>query len=268
VRHPRTLLDSLRRAASRQRSIASLEELPWRSRLSLALLDLTRNVRGSKRLVDLGPVVVEFGADSFDIDWYVFRSIFLREDYRTDYRGSSVLDIGAHKGYLGAYALVQGARQVLSIEPESDNFASLARSAGSLRDDTQTWRTLHAAVSDSEGEGRLFVGDQSWNHTLVPGLVDSDTTEAVALMGVASLLERACATDASRVVVKIDAEGAETPIVLGADAEAWSVVDQVFVEVHDDTGADWEAALEHLRSAGLQPEQLKDDLVLFTKSRP
>ena len=50
----------------------------------------------------------------------------------TDYAGAVVLDLGAHKGYFGAYALARGARLVISFEPETANLELLERGAETL----------------------------------------------------------------------------------------------------------------------------------------
>ena len=57
-----------------------------------------------------------------------------RRAYAGDYRGAFVVDVGAHKGYYGAYALAHGARWVVSYEPETANFALLERAASDVRE--------------------------------------------------------------------------------------------------------------------------------------
>jgi len=70
----------------------------------------------------------------YPIDWETLKWVLVDEAYPTDYAGAVVLDIGAHKGYFGAFALERGARTVISFEPESRNFELLERCAASYRE--------------------------------------------------------------------------------------------------------------------------------------
>jgi hypothetical protein len=54
-----------------------------------------------------------------------------------------------------------------------------------------------------------------------------------------------------RVIVKIDAEGAECEIILETPGEVWRAVDEVFVEVHDFARCTSADLAQHLGSAGL-----------------
>ena len=95
--------------------------LPFRGRFSrtevLRLPTRSPSARGT----------LYFGRRSFPVDRIAYFGIFLEGWYRTDYRDAVVLDIGAHKGYYGAFALLEGAREVHSFEPEPTNFGLLER---------------------------------------------------------------------------------------------------------------------------------------------
>ena len=65
---------------------------------------------------------------------------------------------------------------------------------------------------------------------------------------VASAAERPAGT---RLVVKIDAEGAECEIVLETSVESWHDVDEVFLEFHDFAPCSRGAIIDHLERAGL-----------------
>ena len=67
--------------------------------------------------------------------------IVVDEAYETDYEGTIVLDIGAHKGYYAAYAVQHGARRVVAYEPESANLEALERTAAAYRDDA-AWTSV------------------------------------------------------------------------------------------------------------------------------
>ncbi len=166
-----------------------------------------------------------------------------------------VLDIGAHKGYVGAYAIAHGARATVSYEPESANLAVLKRTAAGYRARGALW-TIHAAAVDAApGRTDLHVMDGSWGHALDPPAhfaeheVGIERVEVVALeqaiAGAAALPAR------DRLVVKINIEGAECSAILGTSPGAWGDVAEVFVETHPwaSCGADELAA--QLERAGL-----------------
>ena len=76
---------------------------------------------------------------------------------------------GAHKGYYGAYALLRGARAVVSYEPESANFALLERLGVELSGSRRRMATRDGARSAPQrGEADLHVMGASWGHALHP----------------------------------------------------------------------------------------------------
>lgn len=53
------------------------------------------------------------------VDFQVLAQVFLDEVYgELKFQDRIVIDVGAHKGYFAAYALMSGAKAVLSYEPE------------------------------------------------------------------------------------------------------------------------------------------------------
>ena len=57
----------------------------------------------------LGNWTIYLSRDDYEIDWASLAFVAVDEAYAGDYGGATVVDIGAHKGYYGAYALAQGA---------------------------------------------------------------------------------------------------------------------------------------------------------------
>src|SRR5690242_9500405 len=82
--------------------------IPRAGRLAILVAYATRRLRrGSIRVPVSDGVAVYVGRRSIDSDWELFRGMFLprKAAHKADYRGATVLDIGAHKGYFGAHAL-------------------------------------------------------------------------------------------------------------------------------------------------------------------
>lgn len=212
------------------------------SRIALMRLPRLRNL-GHACEVPLNDGSVRFES-RFDVR--TFDEVFLDGIYETDYRDALVIDIGAHKGYYTAFALLRGAARVEAFEPAPENVASLlavARSLGRC--------TVHeAAVGSRDEEATLNVSAESWGHSLMP--IDSTTSVRVRMLSLANVL--ADLGTQTRVIMKIDAEGAECEIALRTPPEAWSEVDEVFIEFH--------------RFAPCTEDQLRAHLALADLVRP
>ena len=189
--------------------------------------------RGRTLHLGAGHVFISGGADR--TDRAVIREVFELGLYLTAYRDAIVVDIGAHKGYFGAYALLKGARRVVSYEPASQNFSRLEQSAASFRGSGRRWDVHRAAVTADGRPVELRLSPESWAHRIVPaaGAVASraEAIDSVAFADViASVREE---TPSGRLIVKVDAEGSECEIVLQTPESVWSLVDELFVETHE-----------------------------------
>jgi FkbM family methyltransferase len=193
-----------------------------------------------------------FGRDSFAVDRVAYFGIFLYGWYQADYRGAVVVDVGGHKGYFGAYAMLEGALEVRSYEPEAANFAALEKAADSFG---ERWIVANTAVGAEPGETLLHVNAESAGHSIVHEQPNGPRP-TIGAQTVAVLAMRDVLADARRVgprvIVKIDAEGAECDIVLRTPVEAWRDVDHVFLEVHDFAPCSADAIVAHLEQAGLE----------------
>jgi len=193
-----------------------------------------------------------FGRESFSVDRIAYFGVFLEGWYRTDYRGAVVVDVGGHKGYFSAYALLEGASEARSYEPESRNFAALELSAASFR---MPWLIHRAAVGSTHGAAELHVSAESAGHSVVHEEHEGERrvlrSERVPMVSMQDVLEEAAARG-GRLIVKVDAEGSECDIVLGTPIDVWRKVDHVFLEVHNFAPCTSEDIAEHLVSAGLR----------------
>jgi FkbM family methyltransferase len=205
--------------------------------------------------------------DDYPVDWETLKMIVVDGHYDLDYSGAVVLDIGAHKGYFGAYALERGARVVISFEPESANVRLLEQCAAPYLTRGVDWRLRSVAVSAAAGEAELHVMAASWGHSLGPPEewaeyeVGSERVQVVAMSDVLAEATELAGPE-SPLVVKINAEGAECPMVIGTPPAAWERVTGVLVSTHPwaECGATELAA--HLASAGLERAPSRADHVL------
>ena len=122
--------------------------LPLSTRLDLLAAD-TRRRWAARELygVRYGAGRVYLSHADYDVDRASFAFAVTEATYATAYAGAVALDVGAHKGYFGAYAVAHGASSVVAYEPESANLVVLERTATSYRDGVE-W-TVHPAAVDA-----------------------------------------------------------------------------------------------------------------------
>ena len=100
--------------------------VPLGTRPGLLRLALRRRVRPAPvYFLRVGPAQVPVSHADYGVDWETMRTIVVDAAYEAEYRDAVVVDVGAHKGAFGAYALEQGARAVISYEPEETNYGYL-----------------------------------------------------------------------------------------------------------------------------------------------
>jgi FkbM family methyltransferase len=212
--------------------------VPVRGRLDLLGAEVRRRLRRKDFYpVRYGPGTVFLSDGDYAIDWESLKFVVADHAYRTDYTDAVVLDVGAHKGYYGAYALAHGARTVISFEPETENVELLERAAAAYRRRGADWRVRASAVGAERGDGELHVMGASWGHALHPPESFSRYEvgrQQVPVEAMADVLAEAreLTASSSRLVVKVNTEGEECTIVLGTPAAEWERVSELFVETH------------------------------------
>jgi len=188
-------------------------------------------------------------------DFQVLAQVFLDEVYgKLEFQDRIVIDVGAHKGYFAAYALISGAKAVLSYEPEVVNFSCLARFAGSAKLHGQAIQISQAAVSDTDGEVALYLSPESWAHSILQGQgLSPKNSLRVRSYSLASILRKAEKEFLGReLILKIDAEGVECPLLLNTPAECFAAVKEVVFEYHVFSGCDLRIILDRLQSLGFE----------------
>jgi FkbM family methyltransferase len=242
--------------------------LPVRTRGGLLAAETRRRLRPrtTYRLPYAGGSLF-LSHDDYEIDWETLKNALVDEPYLTDYRGALVLDIGAHKGYFGAYALARGAQAVVSYEPEDANAALLERSAATF---DGRWDVVRAAVSAQAGEAELHVMRASWGHALHPpdAWAEYETgLERVPVLAMGDLLREAAPRE-ERLVVKINTEGEECLTVLGTPADVWEAVDELLVETHPWAVCRADQLAAHLEPSGLTRIESRHERMLQLRREP
>jgi FkbM family methyltransferase len=142
--------------------------------------------------------------------------------------GMVFIDIGANKGdfSLLAQQLVGDGGLVIAVEPEPQNCRWIEKSM--VANGYRGIRLVEAALSDSEGEATLYLGEKSGWHTLTAGHQVPRGEVRVRTTTLDSLCRDLPRVDA----VKIDVQGAENRVLAGASAtlSRWRPV--VLLDLH------------------------------------
>lgn len=245
------------------REIGRSRILSLRGRARLSALLARELVAGPPRRarVRVGEAVVEIGGeDDFPVDWKAFGEIFAQQPYPAEYTDAVVLDVGAHKGYFGAYALARGATAVVSFEPATRNYAALARAAARFGD---RWHARRFALGRERGCGTLHLDGTSWAHSLlaVKRPAGEELVEVLSLADALAELPRG-----ARIIVKLDAEGSECDIL--AQTEALEPVDLLLVEWHDAAPCTVEDLSRLAEAGGLQRMGNDGGALRFARAQP
>jgi FkbM family methyltransferase len=164
--------------------------------------------------------------------------------------GMVIADVGANAGFyaLEMAASVGPSGRVLAFEPDPFNFSLLAGRAGRA-----PFANVHAhqlALGDAAGEAVLYCSAYNRADNRLGQSQDEAHVEAYTVE-VRTLDEVIATTGVQKVhALKIDVQGAESRVLRGAAGTLAAGLDWVWVEFSPD----------HLRGAGVDPEQFLRDL--------
>ncbi len=129
--------------------------------------------------------------------------------------GQTFVDVGSNKGDFSLLASkrVGTVGKVLSFEPEPTNCGWIRKSVDLNR--YHNISLFEMALSDTNGEERLYLGEKSGHHTLLPGR--PNRTGAAITVQKKTLDAVLDELDHPRIhMIKIDVEGAELEVLRGA----------------------------------------------------
>lgn len=196
-----------------------------------------------RRVSTSGPVCCEVDGFTLDLDLSdaLSQEVFLTRRFPGDVAsfldrvvrpGDFVIDVGANIGYttLAAARRATESGAVLAVEPAHRAFASLSRNLA--RSGFDWVRAQRVACFDSDGEAELFVAELSGEYSsLRPCIEDlKSNVERIPMRRLDSLLASFYQPPA---VIKVDAEGAEWPILRGLGEHLEVAGPLLIVEVSD-----------------------------------
>lgn len=132
--------------------------------------------------------------------------------------GDVFVDVGAHLGLLSLAAAraMHGKGRIFAFEPFPETRAMLKRSIW-INDFAEMIEVFEAAVSNHDGDAKLFVGATSGHHSIFPLELPSGQEKTVIDVCTVTL-DSALPPGLKVDLLKIDAEGAELDIIEGARA--------------------------------------------------
>lgn len=179
----------------------------------------------------------------------------LLPSYSQKPRGT-IIHIGAH---IGVSALVAAAEApdctIHAIEASQDSF-NLLRINLALNH-AQNVRAQHLAISDAEGEVRLYHDLGHWGHSITRPM--SRHFERVPAVTLEQFLDR-MGIDRCHILY-LNCEGAEFPILLGANASTLQRFDHIVADCHPHlaNGKSIQDIVSHLEGAGLKSQVLEHE---------
>ncbi len=203
--------------------------------------------------------------------WYLYEKDVRREMRRFLRPGGVFLDVGAHRGFVSAYALslVQPGGTVISCEPHPHH-ARCLRDLRALNPGLKHY-VYEMAISDRTGSATLLAAQEEGWHTIVPEFDAITHVPRSAMPVQCSTIDDLLAKHADlklsdgppRVVIKIDAEGAEYDILKGAsNTLAQPSLLALFIELTGGPSGFREkalAAVQLLQSLGWRCEVIRYD---------
>ncbi len=254
------IIHKISRLLARSKNFGTLNFLPRRSQFLLSLLYLSRGLLKLKPFPYVKVIKIPskignlfLSGDKYFFDLVAFHYIFVQQIYKTDYQNTSVIDVGAHKGYYAAYALKEGAKKVISFEPEGNNFACLSRSARSFKEYGCKIEVYNACVGSRSGKATLYSMKECLSHSLFPRKDKRIIQEErVQMVDFSSILSRVASEYEENIILKINAEGAECDIILNSHPKQLELINEVFVWYHFFSSCSKEKIVKQMKMAGFK----------------
>jgi FkbM family methyltransferase len=164
--------------------------------------------------------------------------------------GDTVVDIGAHIGVFAVWAARQARNgRVIAYEPSRGNFTLLVENAGLNR--AENLVPVNRAVFDPPGQYAFY---QPGGHGSM-GSVMQEASARKEMVDAVTLDDIFTNHGIDRIdFLKLDAEGAEYPVLFNASPDALKRIRQLVLEYHVFEGSPWkpEELIAHLRRHGFR----------------
>lgn len=177
------------------------------------------------------PIVCRYGTQ----DFLAVSEVYEQNEYELPDQfepGSVIIDIGAHIGTFARACLDRGAHLVYCFEPDEWNRTLLLLNTDDYQDRIRI--DSRAVWSDTGSLLLVDKGEYTAMHYCIPLSKDapSQKTTEIRCLGIRDLLGLVGAHHRPIDLLKIDAEGAEVPILDAATTESMNNVQKIIGEIH------------------------------------
>ncbi|MEM3489920.1 MAG: FkbM family methyltransferase [Nitrososphaerota archaeon] len=174
-------------------------------------------------------------------------SVYYGEDYSfLKPEGEKVIDIGANIGDSAIYFCVNGAKEVLAIEPFSGSYNSLLKNV-SINGFQQKVKAIKAGISNVSGE--FYIYEDLYASTLTD-LEERLTIDGVNTVRLYTLEELLNSEKIEGAVLKMDCEGCEYDSIIPASRDTLRRIKRWAVEYH----YEYDPIVEKFKSSGFSVE--------------
>ena len=160
-------------------------------------------------------------------DDFVYTEIFEWNVYQVqpnEIANANILDIGGHYGMFDLYRRDLGAKQIIAVEANPNNFVTLLKNTK----DIFNLKAINAAVTTKTGDF-INISDKGCQSRINEGELKVST---VSLTDVVNWFP-----DNEDIVLKMDIEGAEYPLFLNTPSFVFRRFNKIYIELHDESVA-------------------------------
>jgi FkbM family methyltransferase len=180
--------------------------------------------------------------------------IFLKGRFK-DKKDLTIIDVGGNIGLWSIY-FSPICKKIITVEP-TPSHCKIALELFNLFDKNKNIELLNAAVLDEEGQQTLFISEcNSTMNSLLLNPVHSNQIK-VDTYKLKNIIKR----QGSKIdFIKIDAEGSEQKIIMDKDFDSfiYDNVDVIYIEIHDNFGANYNDICKKIKNLNYKIEKLGD----------
>ena len=162
----------------------------------------------------------------------IIEEIFIWEIYKADVKNKVVIDVGAYRGESAIYFALQGAKKVVALEPDEENYelALMNVKENELEDRVLL---LNKAVADKEGVVNLYRYSYPSPHgSTDPSNIPASAYKTVVKQVEAITLDKVIKIAGERIgLLKLDCEGCEYSVL--NSFSNYDMIDNIILEYHN-----------------------------------
>jgi len=178
------------------------------------------------RIIFRNGTKIYFSSNEDDI--ITFMTVFGKREYGKIENNSVVIDIGANIGLFTIYALTNGAKKVISVEPSAEAFETMAKNIN-INNFSHKVILIRKAVTSKDGEKVFIKNNSSPYNEITYYQPDMQNWQAIDTISLNKIFE---STSSDISLLKIDCEGSELEILKSLRKEFFDKIKDIRIEYH------------------------------------